>query len=273
MKKKIYALMLVVAMLAMTLVACGSDTNDTTNTTNEVTINTEVEESGDDVVVEPTEEPTVTPEVEEPVVEPTPEEVVDGENDKPLFAYSSTFVFPDDMEGFTRKFLNEDYPEWSINETHYIDINGNEMNFTWEGPAGLGSNAGLGTDNLTLIMKDTIGEYALRAWNGGELKLEELEECLTLEKSIWTSLSGPDTTYPEDGYYNIERVDNIVYVTHSIVTDTMTGYAHYLCNGDAGNYYMFVYLENTNIYDDARAMNVINSIEYWNYIPEETTIE
>ena len=44
MKRRIFAFMLVVAMLAMTLVACGSDTNNTTNTTNETEVNTEVEE-------------------------------------------------------------------------------------------------------------------------------------------------------------------------------------------------------------------------------------
>ena len=265
MKRRFYALMLVVAMLAMTLVGCGSDTSNTTNTTNDVTVNTEVEESGDDVVVESTEDPVATPEVDEEVVVST------EESETPKFSYELTLAFPDGMEGFTRKYLNEEFEDWSLNETHYVATNGTEMNFTWEGPATLGENATAGESSLYLYGEDN---YNLRAWNGGELKLEELEECLAFEKSVWTSLSGSDVSYPEDGYYNVERIDNIVYVKYAVKTDTMNGYSCFICNGDAGNYYMFTYLERNEIYDDTRAMNVVNSIAYWdNYTPLDTTTE
>ena len=131
MKRRFYALMLVVAMLAMTLVGCGSDTSNTTNTTNDVTVNTEVEESGDDVVVESTEDPVATPEVDEPVVEaePTPDGNDNGENVTINYEYAYDLKFPNDMTGFTKKYLSETAPEWSLNETHYVDTNGNEMNF------------------------------------------------------------------------------------------------------------------------------------------------
>ena len=171
------------------------------------------------------------------------------------------------MNGFTKKYLNEDYPEWSLNETHYVDTNGNEMNFEWEGPATLGENAGVTSGSTTLMLSDSEMNYILRAWNGGELKVEELDECLALDKDVWTTLSATDIIYPENGYYNIERVDNVVYVTYAVKTDTMQGYSYFICNGDVGNYYMFTYLEKNEIYNDARAMFVINSIEYWNYIP------
>lgn len=273
MKKKIYALMLVVAMLAMTLVACGSDTNDTTNTTNDVTVNTEVEESGDDVVVEPTEEPTVTPEVEEPVVEPTPEEVVDGENDTPMYAYSTTFVFPDDMEGFTRKYLNEDYPDWSVNETHYIDTNGNEMNFEWEGSAALGESAGVNSNTLNL--KEKSNTYEIRAWHGGSMNMEDIEPALAADSTVWTNTTSSFCSLPENGYYNVERVENTLIVTYELIDNNsgQIGYARFLANADIGETYCFMYLETPETFDDTRAMNVINSFDFWEYIPEETTTE
>ncbi len=273
MKRRFYALMLVVAMLAMTLVACGSDTNDTTNTTNDVTVNTEVEESGDDVVVEPTEEPTVTPEVEEPVVEPTPEEVVDGENDTPMYAYSTTFVFPDDMEGFTRKYLNEDYPDWSVNETHYIDTNGNEMNFEWEGPAGLGENAGVNSGHPTLVLGNSTNEYAFYAWTYGAVDETKFAADLEFTKETWVSFTAPDVPYVENGYYDIQTSDTIIEVTFEVANETYKGYNYYIVDLNRGTCYQYMYLERIEIYDDVRVMNVINSIDFWDYIPEETTIE
>ena len=276
MKKKIYAVMLVVAMLAMTLVGCGSDTTDTTNTTNDVTVNTEVEESGEDVVVEPTTEPivepTTEPEVEEPVVEPTEEPTTeDGEDE--FYSDSYQWAFPESIgvEGFTDKFVYANDETMSFNCTHYIAKDGTEMNFSWVGPTELGEKADAG--NTTLFLYGNDSAYELRAWNGGELKLEELEECLALEKDVWTSLSGSDVSYPENGYYNIERVDNIVYVTYAVKTDTMNGYSYFICNGDAGNYYMFTYLENNEIYNDERALSVVNSLEYWTYNSGEIVTE
>jgi len=124
--------------IILSLSACGNqevETMSTNETKSEV-----VEE------VEPT--PTSEP-IPEPIEEPSEATVVE-ENDIPMYAYSSTFVFPDDMEGFTRKCLNEDYPEWSVNETHYVDINGNEMNFSWEGPSSLGERAGANENTLII---------------------------------------------------------------------------------------------------------------------------
>lgn len=262
--------MLVVAMLAMTLVGCGSDTTDTTNTTNDATVNTELEESGDDVVTEmPTEEPTTTPEVEEPTIEPTPEEVVDGENDTPMYAYSTTFVFPDDMEGFTRKYLNEDYSDWSVNETHYVDTNGNEMNFEWEGPASLGESVGAGEKVLTLIGVNC----ELRAWTYGYVD-GDYESCLEMDKETWTGFAPDDVPYVVDGYYNVETTEDVIKVVFAVENDNYKGYNCYITDSTNAICYQFAYHEDIETYDDARAMNVINSIAYWeDYTPLDTTTE
>ena len=266
MKRRIYALMLVVAMLAMTLVGCGSDTSDTTNTTNDATVNTEVEESGETVVPEtPDEDPADTPEVEEPVVEaePTPDGDVNGVNETINYEYAHDFTFPEGMNGFTKQYLNEDYPEWSLNETHYVDINGNEMNFEWEGPAMLGENAG--TSGKTLILRNG-DDFELRAWNSGYSD-GDYEQCVNLPKETWISFADENIPYEENGYYNVETTDNSIIVTFKVSGNGYEGYNYYVLDGNNNVGYQFAYFEKSEIYDDARAMFVINSIEYWNYIP------
>lgn len=271
MKRRFYALMLVVAMLAMTLVGCGSDTSDTTNTTNDATVNTEVEESGDDVVVEPTEEPIVTPEVDEPVVEtePTLDGDVNGESETINYEYAYDFTFPDGMTGFTKKYLNETVPEWSLNETHYVDTNGNEMNFEWEGFATLGENAGVSTGHPTLILVDANGNYTLRAWTYGAVDDVEFAMDLECSKETWTSFASVDIPYVENGYYDIQTTDTTIEVIFEVANDTQKGYDYYVDDLNRGTCYQFTYLENNEVYDNSRAMFVINSIDFWDYIPEE----
>lgn len=185
MKKKFIAMLTITTMTLSLLVGCGQpatpNTNEDTSTEQNTEVNTEVEESGDDVVTEmPTEEPTTEPEVEEPVVEPTEEPTTEdtSENEEPVYEYSHTWAFPDDLDGFTRKFLNEDYPEWSVNHTHYVDPNGNEMNFRWEGPAELASNAGLGNNGKTLNLGNS----------SGELSPEDYEETINYSKETIESV-------------------------------------------------------------------------------------
>ena len=265
MKRRFYALMLVVAMLAMTLVGCGSDTSDTTNTTNDATVNTEVEESGETVVPEtPVEDPVETPEVEETVVEaePTPDGDVDGENETINYEYAYDLTFPDGMTGFTKKYLNETIPEWSLNETHYVDTNGNEMNFEWEGFATLGENAGAGERILTLVGDNC----ELRAWTYGYVD-GDYDSCLEMDKETWTGFAPDDVPYAADGYYNVETTEDVIKVVFAVENDNYKGYNCYITDSTNAICYQFAYHENIETYDDARAMFVINSIEYWNYIP------
>ena len=280
MKKKIYAVMLVVAMLAMTLVGCGSDTTDTTNTTNDVTVNTEVEESGEDVVVEPTEEPivepTTEPEVEDPVVEPTEEPTIENGEDE-FYSDSYQWTFPESMDGFTDKFVYANDETMSFNCTHYVDPNGNEINFTWVGPTELGSNASLGRNGKTLNLGNSSGEYALRAFTTGELSPEDYEETINYSKETIISFASSDVSYIEDGYYNAIIEDNYLSYTFAVegVGDNVNcqGYCHFIMDFENDACYQFTYLEDTSIYDDQRALSVVNSLEYWDYIPEETTTE
>lgn len=274
MKRRFY-LMLVVAMIAMTLVACGSDTNDTTNTTNDdVTVNTEVEESGETVVPETSvEDPVETPEVEEPVVEaePTPDGDVNGENETFRYEYSHDFVFPEGMNGFTKKYLNEDYPEWSVNQTHYVDSYGNEMNFSWEGLVDLGEQAWAG--ERTLVLSNSDRTYQLQAWTYGLVDETKFAADLDYSKDTWTSFAATDTPYVENGYYDIQTSNTIIEVIFEVANDTQKGYNYYIVDLNRETCYQFAYLENIDIYDNDRAMTVVENLDFWDYTPEEITNE
>ena len=242
MKKKIISLTLATLMVVATITGCGKDTPKNETTNNETNVESTTE--------------TPTPDTNVSVDENV--EIVEVE-----YSYDSSWVFPEGTEGFTDKYVSESKPDWSLNRTHYVAKNGTEMNFEWEGPLELGKKAG--GEESTLVLGGL--DYELSAWNGGPLELAEIEECYNLDKDTWVTLSG-SATYVENGYYNVEKVENIVYVTYEVSTDDMQGYAYYICNGDAGNYYMFVYLENKDVYDETRAMKVLDSISYWDYVPE-----
>lgn len=248
MKKRIISLTLAAMMLAVTLIGCGNSTNE--NVTPE---NTEV------TTETPTPD-TTTPEVDVPETEV-------GDNDvdvETFFSTSYALDFPEGMTGFTDKYVFSSDETWSLNNTHYVDNSGNTMNFEWEGPAELGESAGTNGNTLSLLG----GNYTLWCWYPGEMGLtnmDELNELLEVDKETWYSLA--TITPITDGYYDIERVDNMVYVTYAVKENGMTGYARFLANGETNNYYRFVYLENDTVYDDARAMKVVESIKYWDYEP------
>lgn len=272
MKRRFYALMLVVAMLAMTLVGCGSDTTDTTNTTNDVTVNTETEESGEDVVVEPTEDPVVEPttelEVEDHVVEPTEEPTTEEE----FYSDSYQWTFPEGMDGFTDKFVLASDETMSFNCTHYVDTNGNEMNFSWVGPTELGEQADAGETTLFLYGGDN---YELKAWgcevSGPEDALREFDKETIVG---WDSSS---SIYTEGDYYEFVDGDIDARVTFKIsrtINDVeYTGYACYFENYETMTCYQITYVERNDIFDDERALSVVNSLDFWTYNSGEIVTE
>ena len=263
MKKKFIAMLTITTMTLSLLVGCGQSATPNTNEDTSTVQNTEVKESGDDVVVA-TEEPIVAEVVEDVVAE-----VVEEESVTINYEYAYDLKFPNGMTGFTKKYLNETVPEWSLNETHYVDTNGNEMNFEWEGFATLGESAGVSTGHPTLILIDADGNYTLRAWTYGTVDEVKFAMDLEYSKETWTSFASVDIPYVENGYYDIQTTDTTIEVVFEVANDTQKGYDYYVVDLNRGTCYQFTYLENNEVYDNSRAMFVINSIDFWDYIPEE----
>ena len=247
MKKKIISLTLATLMVVATLVGCGSKEKPVTpNTNTEVTTET------------PTPD-TTTPEVDVPETEvgtTTPEDV---------FSTSYALDFPSGMTGFTDKFVFASDETWSLNDTHYVDAEGNEMNFEWEGPTTLGENAVVSSGHPTLVLGETSGKYVLCAWTYGYVDEAKFKADLEFTKETWTSFASVDIPYVENGYYNIETTDTTIEVTFEVANDTKKGYDYYIVDLNEETCYQFTYLEDKTIYDDTRAMKVVESIKYWDY--------
>lgn len=242
---------MVASIATSLLVGCGTTQTTSDNTTNDTTTSEKMQES--EVIEE-------TQAVEESeVVENT--EVSSEET----FIESYSWTFSEGMDGWTDKWIYADDLEWSYNQTHYVDVNGNTMNFKWEGPTGLGARAGLSPNGTTLILKNSSGEYALRAFTTGELSPETYDEIKSYDKETIISFAAKDSPYITDGYYDSNIGDTYMSFTFAVASDTQKGYNHYIMDREKGLCYQFVYLENNDIYDDTRAMIVINSLDFWNY--------
>ena len=242
MKKRILSLTLAAMMIAATLVGCGSKEEPVTpNTNTEVTTET------------PTPD-TTTPEVDVPETEvgtTTPEDV---------FSTSYALDFPSGMTGFTDKFVFASDETWSLNDTHYVDANGNEMNFEWEGPTVLGEMATV-TDNALAL---TGGNYMLFAWTYGYAD-GDFELCSNIDKDTWTTYTLADVPYVENGYYNRNLSDNTLVVIYEVGNNEYKGFASCITDLNDEICYQFTYLEKIDNYNEERAMNVIESIKYWDY--------
>lgn len=167
MKKNYITILTITTLSLCLLVGCGQPATPNTNEDTSTEQNTEVEEKGNDVVIEMfTEEPRAA-------------EVIDGISSPFRFKYAYISHFPEGITGLTTKYLNEAVPEWSLNETHYMDTDGNIMNFQWEGFVDLGKQTELNGNTLNLI--DPERGVELRAWHCGYINIEDIELCLTAD--------------------------------------------------------------------------------------------
>ena len=285
MKKRILSLVLTTLMVVSTLVGCGGNTNqDETNKPNtETEVNTEMD-SETEISTETKKKITCnkcgwyTDSFETDFCHGcgnrdltitengTETEVGDSEVDvENFFKDAYSLEFPTGMTGFTDKYVFSSDETWSLNDTHYVDVDGNVMDFEWEGPTELGEKASVYANTLTL----SGGNYLMEIWYGGTMTLEDITPCLEATKDVWITAIDSSYTIPEDGYYKNEQIGNVVMITYEVI-DTINskhGFVRLVNDADNGVAYNFMYLENENVYDTTRAMKVVESIKYWDYEP------
>ena len=249
MKKKIISLTLATLMVVSTITGCGNDTpkNETTNNETNVETNTE----------------TSTPDTN----------VSDNENgasneteSTTTYDYYTTYVFPDGVEGYTHKYTNDTRPDWSVNYTHFVDGDGFVMDFKWEGPLHLGASVAPSTDNSTIYLETSDDSYSLYGWHDSLddeadwLKNNNKEDIISWVSSV---------SYKENGLFETKETTNGYKVIFEVYNDGYSGYACFMDNYETSEAYSFVYLENNNLYDSAKALSVINSIEFSEVEPLE----
>lgn len=268
MKKKL-VVVLAATMLATTLFGCGKDTSETTtNETTDVSDTESVEDTnastssdsgtlGDALGIEDTESTETT------------STNVTWAGNKYINGYS--WKFPDNeygTTGLTCKYVIDENTSDCI--THVESPKGT-MDFVWSGPVDLGTRAG-GTNNGVSLW-DTNGDYILDAWYGGEIDDEKFDKDLAFDQATWVSFN-KTFPYVDNGYYDIVTSDSSIEVTFEVANDTHKGYAYYVVNKNLSVCYQYCYVEKISIYDDTRAKNVIDSIDFAiNAIPNYENIE
>lgn len=256
MKKKL-VVVLAATMLATTLFGCGKDTSATT--TNETTDSSSTESVEDTNASTSNDSGTLGDAlgIEDTESTETTSTNVSWAGNEYIDSYSWTF--PDNeygITGYTDKFVIDENTSDCI--THVESPEGT-MDFVWSGPIELGEKAGPETNGVWL--NSSNNEISLEACYVGDVDNETFAKYLDFSKEQWLALN---VSYPyvENGYYDISNSDTCIKAIFELEDDVYKGYIYYVVNKELGVCYQYCYLEKVSIYDDTRAKNVIDSIDF-----------
>ena len=247
MKKKILTGILLVAM-SLSLVACGGKTtNDEANKTPGTEISTENVNDNAENKSEPNTEMNAGAENTEGETETS---------DKWVYAYS--WKFPEGVIGKIDKYTNAAYPDWSKNRTHFVGTeNGFVMDFSWEGPLALGECTSESTDGNTLWLETNNNDYRFAAWVDG--LEDEADWAKNADKE--TIISWVNSVKYIDGeFYEGRETEEGYKVIFKVSNEEYTGYVCFIDDYERLEAHQFIYLEKTEIFDNERALKVVNSI-------------
>lgn len=256
MKRKFITKVLFVTMISSILIGCDNNTTkknttetDTTNIVNETeTTLSDVEESSDNS----TETETVSNLTEDEI------EALEA---------AGIYIFTDAVDGggFMEEEVSTTEEGWSSYKVHYVNSYDDVMNFSWEAPQGMGKYAYSSTDgNTSLIIKNSTGEYTLRAFTSGTVDSEIYDATKSYDKETITSFVPLDLSYIENGYYDSNIGENVLgfifAVEGTVSSEEVKGYAYFLMTRETGICYQFIYLEKGSVYDEERVRKVVESI-------------
>lgn len=248
MKRKVISLILLTTMI-VTLVGCSGEasTNDTSKS--DVLENTQTSNEDTQTQNEETQE----------------QEQSTGNE---IFSEQYGWKFPEDMEGYTNKYIYTEDDTWSYNETHFKSEYGVVMDFKWEGLREIGEEAY--EHGRTLSLKDSSHNYILKAWcYNDNPNPDQMKAALSYfdKESIIATVEDNDISYVEGGFYNqstSEMNGTYTFAVSGVIDGVVyKGYNKYILSVDNGCTYQFSYLEKESIYNDERAFKVINSIDFW----------
>jgi hypothetical protein len=264
-KRRFLALLIAAVFVSMSLIACGNkaaETNgdaESTETSEESEEETKETKEADKETKKAAEE-TKASSVEEETTKSALEE------DIPVVSDIYTLEFPEAVvgSGYTKKCVLADDESMSINYTHYEDSKYSKtVDFSWKGPTTLGDVAITGDGNnqneLYLFDKDNVDDYVycLHYWNGGKLENEE-DYMKNISKDV---ILGVATAYKtSDDYYDVYEDETMWRVIFSVYGDDDKGYACYIDDYKVNTCYQFIYSEKNSVYDDARALALVESI-------------
>lgn len=180
--------------------------------------------------------------------------------EKEVIVRTYTFPASSAATGYTVKTIEDENADWSKNETYTVLPNGNIMTFSWESPEDCGSK--VYSNESTVFLKNKNEHFTLKAWTIGWTK-DDYESIKSMSKEDIVAVNAV-TPYVENGYYNMESTDTRLRITFAIDNPEtkVKGYACFIIDDKSEIVYQFTYTESYDFYNDARAMDVVNSIEY-----------
>lgn len=261
MKKKIFGI--IMALSIISFVGCGEQTT---------TMGSNVD-STPTPTSEPTPDPTIAPDdegvVDSGVLDDVPDGSEDGnEGSLNLGAYERegvrlnySMLFPDTVNA---EAWNEEHrfenPDYSFYITHFKNGKGDEMDFTWVAPAGIGNLYWLSESEKTFHVANDTRRLAM--WHGGKL-VDESD--MMKNTSVETIIGWFSGTPIADTYQVVEDSESayrVIFKVESQIFDaTYIGFACFIDFYDIGECYQFTYYMEKSIYDEAEALAVVNSIE------------
>ena len=266
MKRKSLYLLLAGTLLTTSLIGCSDAANTSeATTTNKITTNID-DTTTNNSTNSSFEEKTTSNSSENTSEEATTNPPSEPETEKmPSGAITYKFTSKVLGTGFTEQLISPDNSNWSSNKTHYINPDGDSMNFYWEGPSKMGELIYSTTSGTALIIKDSDANYALRAITSGQAPKETFDATKTWTKEQIVACVNKDVSYIKDGYYLSNITDNVLEYTFAIQAEVdkkqTKGYAYFIMVRDTGLCYQFYYLENIDVYDDERVLKVIDNIK------------
>ncbi|MBR3683927.1 MAG: hypothetical protein IKL78_03510 [Lachnospiraceae bacterium] len=188
-----------------------------------------------------------------------------GEESEVLWNEQDVHTYSFD-NGYTTKYPYVANPAMGYTITHFENADGKVMDFSYSSPMELGMRYQIA--GKTLMLTDPEAKYVLEAWTYGYHD-NEFEEDLELTKMEWVSfISGADE-YSDGDYYDRTVTDTTISIVFKISSEyddgsEYEGYAYFIVDSVEKKCYQFEYKEKTDIYDDARALEVIDSIQFYN---------
>jgi hypothetical protein len=257
-KRRFLALLIAAVFVSMSLTACGNKAAET----NGDAVSTETSEESEEEIKETKEadKETKASSVEEETTKATLDE------DIPVVSDIYTLEFPEAVvgSGYTEKCVLADDASMSINYTHYEDSEySRTVDFSWRGPTTLGNVAttvdGDYGNELFLYDKNNVNDYVygLHYWYGGTLVNEE-DYMKNISKEAILNCTAAE--HSSNGYYDVYEDETMYRVIFSVYGDDYKGYDCYIDDYKTNTCYQFTYCEKNSVYDDARALTLVESI-------------
>ena len=186
------------------------------------------------------------------------------------YSYAKNYEETKKGSGFTDVDVYNDGSGWGQNHSQFKDFTMDRVtDFIWESPVELGDACFYrGKQPVRFVLRDYRWKWnqQLTVFYDGESQPTEVS---AIDKNRMVALADKKTPYPDGGYYEVCETDYSIACTYAVENEKEKGYERILILKENGLCCHFSYLEKNENYEDDRAKRIINSINFWNYIPAE----